>query len=80
MATIGPETQRLAKELVALRREFHARPELGFQEVWSASRIAGSCPVSKPQSTTGPETVRILPVFIVSASPLRFAAARLRLR
>jgi len=41
MATIGPETQRLAKELVALRREFHARPELGFQEHWSASRIAG---------------------------------------
>ena len=41
MATIGPETQRLAKELGALRREFHARPELGFQEHWSASRIAG---------------------------------------
>ena len=41
MATIGPETQRLARELVELRREFHARPELGFQERWSASRIAG---------------------------------------
>lgn len=41
MADITFMTQDLTQELIALRREFHAHPEGGFQERWSAERIAG---------------------------------------
>ena len=41
MANLSPETRELLQELVFLRREFHARPEPGFNERWSAGRIAG---------------------------------------
>ena len=41
MANLSQETSDFLHELVALRREFHARPEPGFDERWSAARIAG---------------------------------------
>lgn len=40
MANLSPETRELTGELLALRREFHARPEPGFGERWTAGRIA----------------------------------------
>ena len=33
-------TAELQREIVAWRREFHRRPEVGFQEVWTAGRVA----------------------------------------
>ena len=40
MPNISPEVQGLRKDLVALRRDFHAHPELGFQEVRTAGIVA----------------------------------------
>ncbi|MFW5806920.1 MAG: amidohydrolase, partial [Spirochaetota bacterium] len=34
------EIQREQQELVALRRDFHAHPELGFEEYRTAERVA----------------------------------------
>lgn len=30
-------------ELTALRRDLHAHPELGFEEVYTAARVRGRC-------------------------------------
>jgi amidohydrolase len=40
MATISPEVQRLVPGLVALRRDLHRHPELGYQEVRTAGIVA----------------------------------------
>ena len=37
---ISPEVQQLHAELVALRRQIHAEPELAYQEHATAQRIA----------------------------------------
>lgn len=38
-AKVRPELAERSEELVGLRREFHRRPELSFQERWTAARI-----------------------------------------
>ncbi len=40
MPNISPEVHAVSKELVALRRDLHAHPELGFQEVRTAGIVA----------------------------------------
>ncbi len=40
MANISPEVRAVQSDLVALRRDFHRHPELGFQEVRTAGIVA----------------------------------------
>jgi len=40
MPNISPEVQAVSKDLVTLRRDLHAHPELGFQEVRTAGIVA----------------------------------------
>jgi amidohydrolase len=37
---ISPEIDALAKQMIALRRDFHTHPELGFQEIRTAGIVA----------------------------------------
>jgi amidohydrolase len=38
---LRPDIEQLRPELVALRRTLHQHPELAFEEVWTATRVAG---------------------------------------
>jgi amidohydrolase len=40
MATISPDVLSLTEEMIALRRDFHRHPELGFQETRTAGIVA----------------------------------------
>jgi amidohydrolase len=40
MVNISPDVQALCDEMIALRRDFHRHPELGFQEVRTAGIVA----------------------------------------
>ena len=33
-------TPQIREQIVAWRRDFHRHPELGFQETWTAARVA----------------------------------------
>ena len=40
MMEISPEVKAISAEMTSLRRDLHAHPELGFQEVRTAGIIA----------------------------------------
>jgi metal-dependent amidase/aminoacylase/carboxypeptidase family protein len=49
----GPGTA-LHRELIDVRRDLHAHPELGFQEVRTAARVALQLRASGVEVTEGP--------------------------